>query len=125
MERLTKKSDQKGRGYVSAIGSGAGTWNRIITRLAEYENTGLLPEEMQKRAKEFPDVVYEHDGRFVLVTDRLPIYYGCPPGVHHVKGCDDMTCEECWMQWFRDSWERRWGKTSAEKDGAKEVQNHA
>ena len=47
MERLTKKAVYRtGNEYVSAIGTGAGAWPRIIQRLAAYENTGLEPEEI-------------------------------------------------------------------------------
>lgn len=100
MERLTKKSDQKGRGYVSAIGSGVGTWNKIITRLAEYENTGMSPEEMMERIKRFPQVIVEQDGKFFVATENLAKAFGCPQ-VATAKGCDEMTCKECWECWLR------------------------
>ena len=45
MERLTKRGTRK-NGYVSAIGSGLGCWEKIIDRLAAYEDTGLEPEEV-------------------------------------------------------------------------------
>ncbi len=45
MERLTKRGTRK-NGYVSAIGSGVGCWEKIIDRLAAYEDTGLEPNDV-------------------------------------------------------------------------------
>lgn len=53
MERLTKPAVIKnGSKYVSAIGSGKGSWGMIIQRLAEYENTGLTPQQIEDMKKE-------------------------------------------------------------------------
>lgn len=46
MERLTKPS-RHGDRYVSAIGSGAGCWGKIVNRLAAYEDTGLTPFDIE------------------------------------------------------------------------------
>ena len=46
MERLTKLSKAATK-YMSAIGSGCGSWGKIIERLADYENTGLEPGEIE------------------------------------------------------------------------------
>lgn len=45
MERLTKRGTRK-NGYVFAIGSGVGCWEKIIDRLAAYEDTGLEPNDV-------------------------------------------------------------------------------
>ena len=100
MERLTKCGERKGRGrYVSAIGSGRGTWGKIIDKLARYENTGLEPEQIPYI---FFEVVKKVDGVWVLQTEKLVALFGCSPGIHHVKQCDDMGCKECWELWLEE-----------------------
>lgn len=83
MERLTKPATIKnGNKYTSAIGSGAGAWPRIIQRLAEYENTGMEPEEINQ-LREFTEsatnttlrhiyelVQAEKEGRLVIKPTR-------------------------------------------------------
>ena len=71
MERLTKRGTRK-NGYVSAIGSGFGCWGEIIDRLAAYEDTGLMPEEI----KEFMEDV---EMRFVLWVEKR---WGISAGKH-------------------------------------------
>ena len=60
MERLTKPAVHKtGNKYVSAIGSSCGAWPRIIQRLADYENTGLEPEEIVAlQAQKIQDILF-------------------------------------------------------------------
>ena len=101
MERLTKPGVRRGSSrYVSAIGSGRGAWGKIIERLARYENSGLEPEQI-------PDIFFtavrKVDQTWVLQTEMLPKIFGCTPGIHHVKQCDEISCKECWEMWLDEA----------------------
>ena len=101
MERLTKRGERRGSGrYVSAIGSGRGAWGKIIERLAKYENSELEPEQIPGI---FFEAVKKIDQTWVLQTEMLPKIFGCTPGIHHVKQCDEMSCKECWEMWLEET----------------------
>ena len=100
MERLTKRGERKGSGhYVSAIGSGRGTWGKIMDKLARYENTGLEPEQIPSV---FFEAVKKVDGVWVLQTEKLAKFLGCSPTIHCAAQCDGMSCKECWELWLEE-----------------------
>lgn len=92
MERLTKPATYRiGHKYTSAIGSTNGAWPRIIQRLADYEDTGMEPDEV-KQLKEFCesqttktlDRVYEiakaeQEGRLFIVPAPGDVLYETDP----------------------------------------------
>lgn len=103
MERLTKRGTRK-NGYVSAIGSGFGCWGKIIDRLADYEDTGLGPEEVTdlQRAwnmyggEEGITALLSHSPNAPLTLEELHEMDGEPVWVRVSKNWKDSGVSEGW-----------------------------